>query len=366
MGVRTWLPISLTAVFAACVAVAIWLALTPASSLAGASAKASDPASGAQARAASGDGDRTSGDAGAQPLHTPLVAPADRVFPDEGVWHTLAVAGDGDPLVQGTLLHTDRAPAAVVWIRQSAARFELHPGYNQPGGGAWSVPDVLARGHREGLVATWNGGFLMHDSGGGFYLDGKQTGALVPGVASEIFHRDGSMTVGLWGRDAPMTPDVVGVRQQRGLLVDAGRLAPDIDALGDWGATDSGATYVRRSGVGVTAQGDVVYVIGRAMSPRSLATALQQAGAVRAMQLDINISWPSFMAYDGRHDPADPRPYKFGDFPRAAERYYQPSARDFVAVYARSAGGGSAGTCADTAGGDRGEPGGSGSQAVAC
>jgi UDP-N-acetylmuramyl tripeptide synthase len=55
------------------------------------------------------------------------------------------------------------------------------------------------------------------------------------------------------------------------------------------------------------------------------------------MQLDINLSWPSFMAYDGTQLPSDPRPFKVGDFPRAAERYYSPSARDFVAVYARAA-----------------------------
>ena len=218
----------------------------------------------------------------------------------------LATTPGGDPLLQTTTLHTDNSTAAVVWIHQSAARFELHPGYSQPGGGAWSQPDMVPPGSRAGLVATWNGGFLMRDSGGGFYLDGKQTGGLVPGVASEVFRRDGSLTVGIWGRDATMGPDIVGVRQQRGLLVDAGRVAADIDDLGAWGATDAGATHVRRSGVGVTAQGDVVYVIGRAMSPRSLATALQQAGAVRAMQLDINISWPSFMAYDGLARPPGP------------------------------------------------------------
>ena len=257
--------------------------------------------------------------------------------------------------MQGTLLRAagSSSPVAIAWIKQSAARFELHPGYSQPGG-SWSQPDMLPRDRRDGLVATWNGGFLMGDSEGGFYLDGKQYGPLVPGVAAEVFRRDGSFTVGVWGRDVKLDSDVVGVRQQRQLMIDGGRIAPDIDSLFTWGVTDGGATYVRRSGVGVTAAGDVVFALGPTMSPRSLATALQRAGAVRAMELDINISWPSFMAYDSSVSAGDPRPFKWGDYPRPAERYFSPSARDFVAVYARAAG--AQGGCVDVSGMSRARP----------
>ncbi|WP_041540684.1 phosphodiester glycosidase family protein [Catenulispora acidiphila] len=292
------------------------------------------------------------------PLQAPLVVAAARAFPNEGQWRALATDSRGEPVVQGTFLHAagTSAPVAIAWIKQSAARFELHPGYAQPGG-SWSQPDMLPRDRRGGLVATWNGGFLMGDSGGGFYLDGKQHGPLVPGVAAEVFRRDGSFTVGVWGRDVTLGSDVVGVRQQRQLMVDGGRIAGDIDSLFTWGVTDGGATYVRRSGVGVTADGDVVFALGPTMSPRSLATALQRAGAVRAMELDINISWPSFMAYDSSGNPGDPRPFKWGDYPRSAERYFSHSARDFVAVYARATGA-QGGACVDPAGVTRSRPGG--------
>ncbi|MEY9933278.1 hypothetical protein ABH926_007931 [Catenulispora sp. GP43] len=293
----------------------------------------------------------------ADPLQAPLVAAAARAFPGEGEWRVLAADSHGEPVVQGTMLRAagTSSPVAIAWIKESAARFELHPGYAQPGG-SWSQPDMLPRDRRDGLVATWNGGFLMGDSGGGFYLGGKQHGPLVPGVAAEVFRRDGSFTVGVWGRDAQLGPDIVGVRQQRQLMIDGGRIAGDIDSLFTWGVTDGGATYVRRSGVGVTAAGDVVFALGPTMSPRSLATALQQAGAVRAMELDINISWPSFMAYDSSANPGDPRPFKWGDYPRSAERYFSHSARDFVAVYARATG--SQGACVDGSGVARSRPGG--------
>ena len=286
------------------------------------------------------------------PLQSPLVAPAARAFPGEGQWRVLSTDSHGEPVVQGTFLHAagTSAPVAIAWIKESAARFELHPGYAQPGG-SWSRPDTLPRDRRAGLVATWNGGFLMGDSGGGFYLDGKQYGSLVPGVAAEVFRRDGSFTVGVWGRDMKLDAGIVGVRQQRQLMIDGGRLASNIDSLFTWGVTDGGATYVRRSGVGVTAAGDVVFALGPTMSPRSLATALRQAGAVRAMELDINISWPSFMAYDSSANPGNPRPFKWGDFPRSAERYFSHSARDFVAVYARAANAtGAQGACVDAGG----------------
>ena len=102
----------------------------------------------------------------AYPLQAPLVAPADRSFPDEGQWRVLTTDPHGEPVVQGTFLRAAGTsnPVAIAWIKQSAARFELHPGYAQPGG-TWSQPDMLPHERRDGLLATWNGGFLMGDSG---------------------------------------------------------------------------------------------------------------------------------------------------------------------------------------------------------
>lgn len=90
-----------------------------------------------------------------------------------------------------------------------------------------------------------------------------------------------------------------------------------------------------RSGVGVTAQGDIVMVVGQALSARTLAGLMQRAGAVRAMPLDMNRAWPSFMSYDGTRDPSNPKPTNILDFEDPPDRYYTQATRDFVAVYAR-------------------------------
>ncbi|MCT9092394.1 phosphodiester glycosidase family protein [Streptomyces sp. ASQP_92] len=266
----------------------------------------------------------------------PLVAPG---LPGEGVWRVLSAA-HGEPVVQGTYVRPDRDhtsyQAAVAWIDGRRARFELHPGVREPGG-TFSVPPTIPQGRRTGLLATWNGGFKVTDGGsrGGFYLAGDTAGELRDGAASEVFYRDGSIKVGQWGRDVGMTREVVGVRQCLELMVDDGKVVPGIDIDSKWGATDQSRMFVERSGVGVTARGDVIMVVGQALTARTLADLMQRAGAVRAMPLDMNRAWPSFMSYDPAGDPANPKPVNLLDFDNPPERYYTRATRDFVAVYAK-------------------------------
>ncbi|WP_042365563.1 phosphodiester glycosidase family protein [Streptacidiphilus neutrinimicus] len=275
------------------------------------------------------------------PLHAPvrpLVSPAQ---PGEGVF-TALVREKGQPVIQSAQVRPDSYdvgyPAGIVWMKQHALRFALHPGVSEPGG-SWAVPSTITPSERTDLVAAYNGGFKVSngDSHGGFYLDGRTVGYLRDGAASEVFHRDGSLTVGVWGQDAGMAPDVVGVRQCLVPLVRDGEITGAVYNGGaeTWGFDDGGYPSVARSGVGVDRNGDIVYVGGRLLTVQSLATLLQRAGAVTAMMLDINLSWPSFISYDGTKDPRDPVPHNLVNFVRAPTRYYDYSARDFVAVYAR-------------------------------
>ncbi|MEY9968566.1 hypothetical protein ABIA33_006650 [Streptacidiphilus sp. MAP12-16] len=275
----------------------------------------------------------------AVPLLAPMPTSITPGLPGEGVWRPL-VTYHGMPLVQGTYIRPDAEhssyEAAVAWISAGHARFQLHPGFREPGG-TFSVPPTIPVGQRTGLIATWNGGFRITDSTshGGFYLDGRTDGTLRDGAASEVFYRDGSIRIGSWGRDVKMTPDVIGVRQCLQLMVDGGRVADNIDVPYAYGWAYQGKKYVERSGVGVTARGDIVMVVGKVLSARTLAELMQHAGAVRAMPLDMNGAWPSFMSYDSTANPANPTPANILDFGEAADRYYTQATRDFVAVYAR-------------------------------
>jgi hypothetical protein len=110
----------------------------------------------------------------------------------------------------------------------------------------------------------------------------------------------------------------------------------DSNVESGWGLTIAGKYFVWRSGVGVTADGRLLYAYGPALSVRTLADLLASAGAVRAMQLDINPAWMSFMYYKPQPNPANPTPVKLlPDQERPANRYYEDTSRDFTAVYAR-------------------------------
>jgi hypothetical protein len=121
---------------------------------------------------------------------------------------------------------------------------------------------------------------------------------------------------------------VVSVRQNLGLLVDGGA---NLSGAGSWGATLGGVVYTWRSGVGVDATGNLLYGGGPGLDARSLAQVLIQAGAVRAMELDINPQWVSFSYYTGPASGTDLVP----GMVYGPSHWLSGSSRDFIAVFTR-------------------------------
>lgn len=268
----------------------------------------------------------------------PLVTPA---LTGEGIFET-KVSVLGQPAVQVAYLRPDSSHtsylAGVVWMSGSLLRLEQHPGFSDPGHlDLWSQPASLPSAARDGLVATFNSGFKIKDSRGGFYENGHTAGVLTAGAASLVVYKDGHSDVAAWGGTLKLGPDIVSVRQNLTLLVDNGQLAPNLDknVLSNWGWTLKNAHFVWRSGIGVTATGDFVFVAGDALSVQSLGNLLQCAGAIRAMELDINSQWISYMWYTPGATATSPVPHKLAAFARPAHRYFSPTSRDFFAVYAR-------------------------------
>jgi hypothetical protein len=216
----------------------------------------------------------------------------------------------------------------VAWLDPTVVRPVFVPGTADPGG-PWSWGGQVPPEVRGQLVAAFNGGFKMGDVRGGWYADGRVLKDLVPGEASLVIYRDGRATVGEWGRDVTLTPEVVAVRQNLGLLVDGGRPVFGAGAPALWGGSVAGVATAR-SGVGVDANGALIVAQAR-VSPAGLAHALVAAGAVRAMQLDINPDWVTFVVYDHHPDGSvtGRRVMGTGGPPNA---YLAPYARDFFAV----------------------------------
>ena len=269
----------------------------------------------------------------------PLVSPA---LPSEGVWSVI-----GNVYGQGAIYRTEmRASslyssyvAGIVSMNQNLVRFELHPGAEDPGPGNWHALDYLPLGTRSGLLATFNSGFKIASSGGGFYLNGSTAGTLTPGVASVVYYTDGHIAIGNWDQDPgiSMSSVVAAVRQNLHLIVQNGQVPSSVDynVESGWGATLGGSYYVWRSAIGITADNRVIFVYGPALNVRELADLLQSAGAVTGMELDINPEWTDFMYYLPQQA-APPTPYALlPNQTQPANRYYTPASRDFTAVFAR-------------------------------
>jgi hypothetical protein len=120
----------------------------------------------------------------------------------------------------------------------------------------------------------------------------------------------------------------VAVRQNLTLLIDGGTAAANLSP-GAWGTTLGGVAATWRSGLGVDAQGNLVYAGGPGLLPGDLAQVLLDAGCVRAMQLDINPQWVTFSTYSGGQGTPLLSSMNYGP-----GHFLSPSSRDFVAVFA--------------------------------
>jgi hypothetical protein len=153
------------------------------------------------------------------------------------------------------------------------------------------------------------------------------------GLATLVGYRDGSVDVRSWSGGPESGSGVQFARQNLPLIVDNGRLNPRLSNGSEWGATLGNEVRVWRSGIGVDAHGDLLYAAANDQTAESLALILQRAGAVRAMELDINYEWVTFDFY-GSAWAADPSKLLPG-MDREATRYLSPDDRDFFAVFRR-------------------------------
>jgi hypothetical protein len=188
-------------------------------------------------------------------------------------------------------------------------------------------------------VGAFNSGFREGYGAGGF-RQGSRTGwPLRRGVASVVIYGDGTADIGRWGEGVPAPGQpVAAVRQNLGLLIDAGRVASNVDTCikACWGDPLHEQPVVARSGLGITAGGELVLAAGHDLSVRALAQALDAAGSVRAMELDINPRWVAVYLYAHSRQLSLPRPIPMmpGQTGIPGE-FLQPYFRDFFTVLAR-------------------------------
>ncbi len=269
------------------------------------------------------------------PRIRPVIHPALR---GEGVWRPTFSGSRTDPPMLITSFRPDpnypQLVAGVAWINRAHAFVQLYPGrlepsVNLPSRGPMEVPTEL----RSKLVATFNSGFKLNDSGGGFAIGGHAYAPLKDGLATILQYRGGRMDVRSWTGGPSVPANIIYARQNLPLIVDHGRPNPNLSDGPQWGQTLGNAIRVWRSAVGVDRHSNLIYAAANDQTVGSLAAVMIRAGAVRAMQLDINTYWTSFITYrhPGATDPAN----LLASMDRSPERYLTPDDRDFFAVYKR-------------------------------
>jgi hypothetical protein len=255
----------------------------------------------------------------------------------EGVWKGTGPVVQGRPPVMVTTFRTEvnypRIVAYVAWFDHTRTSMAWYPGRYEPPNAPARGPMSVPFDQRWRLLATFNGGFIYKDGDNGSSIGGHRYEPLKRGLATLVGYRDGRVDVTRWTGGPVAGGDIAFARQSLPLIIDHGRLNPALNDSSQWGYTLGNAVRVWRTGAGIDRHGNLIYVAADYQTVTTLARILQRAGAVRAMQLDINPEWPTLNTYSHRGGLHPVRVVP--NYQQSPMRYLVPDDRDFFAVYRR-------------------------------
>ncbi len=228
------------------------------------------------------------------PLFTPALSA-------EGQWSPIAQAAGQDTMWATSLRPLPAAGgvvATVVEIDQTHLRAGLFNGAEEPGG-TWTRSNRVPVELQPALLAAMNGGFRFEHIKGGYKTEGVEVKPLKQGDATLAVSKDGRLALGVLGRDIKDDGSWISLRQNLILIVDSGKsqVAKGIAEGVWWGADYGNRVYVPRSAACVMNDGRMAYLLVGKVNATQLATSLINIGCVKAMQLDINGTWPVFFTF---------------------------------------------------------------------
>jgi len=231
---------------------------------------------------------------------------------------------------------TRRAGVTFMRFDQALVHLDLHAGSLDGGVSGWKYGDRITPREIHLIVAAFNGGFKLTYHDVGFTSAGHVAVPLRTGLASIVTYTDGTTNIGAWRAGVPSAHQrVFSVLQNQQLLVDHGAIAETTAGciLACWGGTVENRGSVPRSGLGITAGGQLVWAAGEHLLPAELGAALVSAGAVRAIELDINRDWVAGYLYVHRRGGPSPVPVVPGQH-GIAGMLLEPYSRDFLTIVA--------------------------------
>ena len=229
--------------------------------------------------------------------------------PEDGVWLPVASRAGATPALFRTMIHPDaeRAYAELFVFALDLSKLSVHAvaGSIEPKspGDTPSLarPGVIPEGDRGSLVAAFNGGFKAEHGQFGMMVDGQELLGPKPLSCTVAATTDGTLRIAPWSELKNEAGDLAWWRQTPGCMLSKGVLHPGLRSpdTKNWGATLDGNTVIRRSAVGLSSDGETLFVgISNSTTARAMALGMQQVGAVTVAQLDVNFSFPRFLLYE--------------------------------------------------------------------
>ena len=259
-------------------------------------------------------------------------------LPKEGVWRPSGPPVKGGPPVLVTTFRSEtiypQIVAYVAWFDHTRTASAYYPGTYEPPTASLRGPAEIPPSQRWRLLATFNGGFIYADGLNGDAVNGVANEPLKQGNATVVGYRNGKVDIVNWTGGTSPGGNVAWARQSLPLIIKHGKLNPALDLGTEWGYTLGNAIRVWRSGLGIDRHGNLIYVAANYQTVISLANILKRAGAVRAMELDINPEWYTLITYRHQRGHLVPTQVAY-NYQQPSTRYLVPDDRDFFAVYRR-------------------------------
>ena len=233
----------------------------------------------------------------------------------------------------------------VVRLRARTTLLRWHVGAGDPNSWQLAPKDVQSSidwssEGPAGVVAVFNGAFKQKAKAGGAVADHVVFESLVRGFETIALDRFGHWEMGVWG--APNFPTAgfypICYRQNLVALVQNGVVTSAVSSpnVRSWGAMLTSSPYTPRTGLGIDAAGNLIYVATmKGVLPSQLADVLLRVGAITAMQLDINPYWPIVgVSTTPIHRPGGSYPVQLPGSYHSASIYEMGWTRDFFVAVA--------------------------------
>lgn len=268
---------------------------------------------------------------------TPLTPAFSPALDGEGQWSPIAKAAGQDTMWATSVRPLPSAGgvvASMVVIDQTNLRAGLFNGAEEPGG-IWQRGNRVPPELQPALLAAMNGGFRFEHIKGGYKTEGTTVKPLKDGDATLAVAKDGRLAIGQFGRDLRDDGSWISLRQNLILIVDAGQSQVQQGVAEGvwWGADYGNEVYVPRSAVCELADGRLAYVLVGKVNASQLAQSLINLGCVKAMQLDINGTWPVFFTFTTGGDGALTGRFLDRRMGGNPSRYITGSTKEFFAFF---------------------------------